>query len=148
MICLWLFIMCFIAMQSHVVNSTISSDSEFHLRIIHSTTLSGRVIITTVCLSVRPRSLLSVTEIRLFADDTCIFVTVNQRNQDSALVNEDLLTIQKWASDWLVTFSPPKTESLIISTKPDRHLNSRVTINNETIKEVTSHKYCLSEVLW
>ena len=39
------------------------------------------------------------TEIRLFADDTCIFVTVNQRNQDSALVNEDLLAIQKWADD-------------------------------------------------
>ena len=47
--------------------------------------------------------------LRLFADDTCIFVTVNQRNQDSALVTEDLLAIQKWADDWLVTFSPPKT---------------------------------------
>ena len=72
---------------------------------------------------------------------THIFVTVNQRNQDSALVNEDLLAIQKWADDWLVTFSPPKTESLIISTKPDKHLNPRVMINNETIKEVTSHKH-------
>ena len=48
--------------------------------------------------------------------------------------NEDLLAIQKWADDWLVTFSPPKTESLIISTNPDKHLNPRVMINNETIK--------------
>ena len=67
------------------------------------------------------------TEIRLFAD-TCIFVTVNQRNQDSALVNEALLAIQKWADDWLVTFSPPKTESFTIktesSTKHDKHIIS------------------------
>ena len=56
-------------------------------------------------------------------------------------LSQDLLAIQKWADDWLVTFSPPKTETLIISAKPDKHLNPRVMINNETIKEVTSHKH-------
>ena len=50
------------------------------------------------------------------------------------------MVIQKWTDDWLVTFNPSKTESLIIGTKPDKQ-SILVMINNETNKEVTSHRH-------
>jgi hypothetical protein len=54
--------------------------------------------------------------IRLFADDTCLFITVDDREVAADCVNSDLRNIHEWANQWLVTFSPPKTEGLVIRT--------------------------------
>ena len=49
-------------------------------------------------------------QIRLFADDTSLFIEVDNR-QDAALkIDEDLEAISQWAKKWLVQFSPPKTD--------------------------------------
>ena len=42
--------------------------------------------------------------LRLFADDTCFFIEVDNRPQAAVLLNKDLQNIQKWSLDWLVTF--------------------------------------------
>ena len=55
----------------------------------------------------------------LFADDTCLFIEVNDRNEAAESVNNALSTIHMWSHDWLVSFSPLKTKSLTISNKLD-----------------------------
>ncbi|MCP3901156.1 MAG: reverse transcriptase family protein, partial [Desulfobacteraceae bacterium] len=80
-------------------------------------------------------------KIRLFADDTCLFIEVDNRDETSRKINHDLNDIQSWADQWLITFSPVKTKSLIISNKPDLALNPSLYLNNIEIEEVNYHKY-------
>ena len=81
------------------------------------------------------------SKIRLFADDTCLFLEVDDRNQSANLLNRDLTNIANWSKQWLVNFSPTKTKSLIISNKPDAHLNPPVYLLHQAIEEVDSHTY-------
>ena len=58
----------------------------------------------------------------MFVDDIGLFITVDNREEPSEALNHDLTKIQSCADQWLITFSPPKTESLIISNK--KNINS------------------------
>ena len=78
---------------------------------------------------------------RLFADDTCLFIEVNNRETTVEMIHSDLDNIDKWAKKWLVQFAPEKTKSLTISKKRDAHLNPRIIFNGHTIEEVHSHTY-------
>ena len=49
--------------------------------------------------------------------------------------------MNKWSKQWLVSFSAPKTKSLIVSNKKDYNLNPTVSLGNQPIEEVTSFKY-------
>ena len=80
-------------------------------------------------------------KVRLFADVTCLFLEVNNRRETAEKVNNDLNRIEKWADKWLVTFSPQKTKSLIISNKRNASRNPPLRFKNENIEEVSSHKY-------
>ena len=80
-------------------------------------------------------------KIRLFADDTCLFVEVDNREETALQINEDLERISKWANDWLITFSPPKTKSLIISNKSNVHLHPDLRLEGHVIDRVNHHKH-------
>ena len=80
-------------------------------------------------------------EIRLFADDTCLFIEVDNRLDTSIRICEDLASINEWSKKWIVKFSAPKTKSLIISNKKDSQLNPRVYIDNQPVDEVKTFKY-------
>ena len=86
------------------------------------------------------RSVIKHCNIRLFADDTCLFIEVEDRNDACEKINEDL-TMNKWPKQWLVSFSAPKMKSLIVSNKKDYNLNPTVSLGNQPIEEVTSFKY-------
>ena len=47
----------------------------------------------------------------LFADDTCLFLEVDNRRETAEKVNNDLNRIEKWADKWLVNFSPQKNKT-------------------------------------
>ncbi len=79
--------------------------------------------------------------VRLFADDTCLFVEVEDRENTSLLINTDLARIADWASRWLVSFSPDKTKSLVVSNKRDSNMNPSVKFCDAIIKEVRNHVY-------
>ncbi len=81
------------------------------------------------------------TEMRLFADDTCLFITVDNRDLANELVDADLKAIHEWSEQWLVSFSAPKTKSLLISNKLDKHLNPAAKFNNVIIDVVQNHKH-------
>ena len=57
------------------------------------------------------------SHIRLFADDTSLYIVVENPDDAAKLLNADLRKITTWAEQWLVTFNPPKTESMLISRK-------------------------------
>ncbi len=58
--------------------------------------------------------------IRLFADDTSLYVIVDNPITAADLLNNDLQTITDWANQWLVKFNPNKTKNLLISRKTQR----------------------------
>ena len=80
-------------------------------------------------------------KIRLFADDTCLFIEVDNREDAANAINEDLAEINNWSKKWLVTFSAPKTKSLIISNKRDVDQSPPVFLDGHRIEEVKYHTY-------
>ena len=79
--------------------------------------------------------------IKLFADDTSLYVIVDNEFEASVQLNKDLDTISSWANQWLVSFNPNKTESMVISkrTVGDRH--PPLLMNDVQIREVEHHKH-------
>ena len=51
------------------------------------------------------------SNIKLFADDTSLFINVEDPVQSALVLNDDLLTIKRWADQWLVNFSAEKLSS-------------------------------------
>jgi hypothetical protein len=80
-------------------------------------------------------------QIRMFADDTSLFIEVDDRVEAANKVNEDLTAISLWAKSWLVTFSPPKSESLIISNKTRIEEHPPIYMDGRVLTEVTHHKH-------
>ena len=44
------------------------------------------------------------TNVRLFADDTGLFIEVDTRVESASLINRDLISISDFANRWLITF--------------------------------------------
>lgn len=81
------------------------------------------------------------SNIRLFADDTSLYVIVEDPIHAANLLNHDLKLIHGWAKQWLVDFHPEKTESLIISKRKNKPHHPPLHMGNTNIKEVDSHKH-------
>ena len=81
------------------------------------------------------------SNIRLSADDTSLYLIVNDSVESARQLNSDLDTIHQWAKRWLVRFNPAKSESLLISRKPNKPLHPQLKMNNEPINEVARHKH-------
>jgi len=79
--------------------------------------------------------------IRLFADDTTLYIEVDDPQRAAHSINADLAKIQSWANSWLVTFSPLKTESLLFSRKTNPPAHPTIYSNDTPIQEVSSHKH-------
>ena len=79
--------------------------------------------------------------IRLFADDTSLFIIVDDPVASAERLNADLIKILQWAETWLVTFNPNKTESLIISRKINKPLHPSLYMNDQQVLEVDCHKH-------
>lgn len=81
------------------------------------------------------------SSIRLFADDTSLYVVVENPDSAAQLLNSDIDKITLWAESWLVKFNPSKTESLLISRKINRVAHPPVFMLNQQIQEVEAHKH-------
>ena len=57
------------------------------------------------------------SSIRLFADDTTIYIQVEDAASATDTLNLDLQEMESWSHRWLVSFNPSKTKSMIISKK-------------------------------
>ena len=81
------------------------------------------------------------SNIRLFADDTSLYIIVDDPITAANCINTDLDKISRWAATWLVSFNPAKTESLLISRKLNRPQHPSLSMQNHQIIEVDSHKH-------
>ena len=81
------------------------------------------------------------SSIRLFADDTSLFIIVDNPDVAAEILNADLEKISKWAEAWLVKFNPLKTESLHISRKTNKPVHPSLIMLGQQINEVEFHKH-------
>ena len=92
------------------------------------------------------------SNIRLFANDTSLFIVVENPAEAANRLNRDLENITGWASTWLVTFNPTKIESLLISRKTNSTNHPPLFMQDHQISEVGYHKHlCLyfsSDCTW
>ena len=81
------------------------------------------------------------SNIRLFADDTTLYLIINDPIISATIIESDLQTISDWAKKWLVTFNPTKTESLLITRKNNRSVHPHLLMMNQRVTEVETHKH-------
>ena len=55
--------------------------------------------------------------VRLFADDTSLYIVVENPNTAALTLSNDLNFITSWAGDWLVNFNAAKTLSMLLTLK-------------------------------
>ena len=78
------------------------------------------------------------TRVRLFADD-CILYTPIKTQNDSSLLQNDLLKWQKWQDKWLMKCNPGKCYTMTLATRtPSRNM---YTFCGQTLTSVDSHCY-------
>ena len=80
-------------------------------------------------------------KIRLFADDTCLFMEIDDPTVQANEINDDLDKLNEWANKWHVTFSPPKTEEMVISRKRTKVDHPPLMLGGQQIIRVPHHKH-------
>ena len=55
--------------------------------------------------------------IKLFADDTSLYLVVDNEYETADQLNKDIESIHQWSQKWLIKFNPDKTEIMTISKK-------------------------------
>jgi ribonuclease P/MRP protein subunit RPP40 len=81
------------------------------------------------------------TNIRLFADDTALYVTVGDPNESNDMLNLDLRNIVEWSNLWLVKFSAPKTKAMTMTLKQNDPSYPPLRMDNAALLEVQDHKH-------
>ena len=79
--------------------------------------------------------------IKLFADDTSLYLIIDNPQTTADILNRDLDKIHTWSTNWLVSFNPQKTETMTISRKITKLHHPDIFMNDTPIAEVPNHKY-------
>jgi hypothetical protein len=79
--------------------------------------------------------------IKLFADDTFLYIVVENATNAAEMINSDLTKINELSKQWLVKFNPSKPECLTISLKNRRPFHPALYFDNEYLTEIDFHKH-------
>ena len=78
--------------------------------------------------------------IKLFADDTSIYLSIDDPERRTYILNSDLTKIMKWAETWKVDFNPQKTELMTFSNR--RNTDTRpLNFCGQILAETSQHKH-------
>ncbi len=77
----------------------------------------------------------------LFADDTSLFDSANSFYESTSKINDDLLTISKWAKKWKIKINANKTEGLLISRKGSNYATPNIKLDGCNVNFVPTHKH-------
>ena len=90
------------------------------------------------------------SQLRLFADDAVLYKAINSLH-DHQVLQEDLLNLTKWASDWQMDFNVTKCHLLCIR-KKRKPSNFIYTANSEALTRVPECDYlgvtCTKNLRW
>ena len=81
---------------------------------------------------------------KLFADDTSLFAVADDKNVCTNILNNDLLTISKWAFNWKMLFNPdPKkpAQEVLFSRKKQVQIHPTISLNNVEVQRVPFQKH-------
>ena len=78
--------------------------------------------------------------IKLFADDTSTYLSLNDNITRGEILNSDLNKIHKWATEWKVSFAPEKTDLLNVC-QPNRNLDNILKFSNSELSPCEYHKH-------
>ena len=81
------------------------------------------------------------SEIFLFADDTCLFVSGDDPANTAIVLNRDLETINAWAKKWKVEFNPGKSKDIIFSQNKVLFNSPPVLLDGAFVDRVHEHKH-------
>ena len=79
--------------------------------------------------------------INLFADDTSLYVLVNDPIDSARQLQNDIDRIDEWSDSWLVNFNPAKSETLLMTRKRIVIDHPDLLMSGVKINPVTSHKH-------
>ena len=79
--------------------------------------------------------------IKLFADDTSSFTTVQNENVAVLDLNRDLEIIDLWAWQWKMQFNAGKTEKVVFSCKRNKPTHPSLNLGEEVIASKEEHKH-------
>jgi len=80
--------------------------------------------------------------IKLFADDTSLYVTFNDIDEATNQLSNDLDTIKTWADQWIVSFNPTKTKSMLVTLTGKQNLiPPPLYFDGQQLEDVSSHKH-------
>ena len=118
---------------------------------VTSGVLQGSVLGSTLFLFViNDITQVTNSQLRLFADDTVLYWTINSLH-DHQVLQEDLLNLTKWASDWRMDFNTTKCHLLCI-TKKQKPSNFTCTASSEALTKVPECDYlgvkCIETLRW
>ena len=80
-------------------------------------------------------------QIKLFADDTSLYIMVDNPTETATILNDDLDKIYNWSKKWLVNFNAQKTKSMIVSKKVNRPFHPPLNMNTQELQTVSKHKH-------
>ena len=86
-----------------------------------------------------PSGILSNSTVRLFADDTLLYLTIHN-SSDCDKLQEDLSNLERWESDWQMSLHPEKCQVIHITTKKTPMLRS-YSPHGHTLTSVPQIKY-------
>lgn len=79
--------------------------------------------------------------VRLFADDTSLYIIVDNPNTAAVTLNNDLKHITKWGKIWQVDFNPSKNFSMLISRKNETVDHPPLYMDSVLVSNTSSHKH-------
>ena len=92
------------------------------------------------------------SEILLFADDTCCFVSGTDPAETAIVLNRDLAKLNLWADKWKVTFNPGKSKDIIFSERKYLFNSPAINFGGSFVERVHEHKhlgvYLSSNLSW
>ena len=80
-------------------------------------------------------------DIKLYADDTTLYIVTDNLENGTSLLNSDLEMISRWSKTWLVTFCPNKTEYMHVTHKNRNMRPDPPSFQGEILREVEHHKH-------
>ena len=82
------------------------------------------------------------SEVRIFADDTSVFVVIDDPNISFEILNDALKLIEKWANQWKMAFNPDITKppiEILFSTKNVKPFHPPLFFNGIMVNSVDEH---------
>ena len=84
------------------------------------------------------------SDVKMFADDTCLFSVIKDKNDSANDLNADLEKISNWAFQWKMSFNPDPSKQaseLLFSRKRNNEHHPNLMFNGTSVNKVSKEKH-------